>query len=280
MEIKEELNSLLAVFQSKEFEHSYRQQNLDQDKRQAKFILIITAVAIALFIFSDYKLFDHSWMFYKLLIARSLFILFVFILTVSLRKLVDESIFDILILVFILFLSGLVFYINISRPPDYLSHAIADIVVLLAVYFLLPNRFIYQIISASIFTAGNIIIIINFRSSHALLGNNVIIASYLFINILGAVAARQGHSNKRAQFELYISERKLKEEIQIALDEIITLRGIIPICSYCKQIRDDQGYWNQLEGYIQKHSLAKFSHGICPNCSKELYPEIDINEAE
>ena len=60
MEIKEELNSLLAVFKSKEFEHSYRQQNFDQDKRQAKFILIITAVAIALFIFSDYKLFDHS----------------------------------------------------------------------------------------------------------------------------------------------------------------------------------------------------------------------------
>ena len=271
---------MLAVFQSKELEHSYRQQNLDPDKRQAKFILIITAVAIALFIFSDYKLFDHSWMFYKLLIARSLFFLFVFILTASLKKIDNETIFDIFILVFILFLSGLVFYINISRPADYLSHAIADIAVVLAVYFLLPNQFIFQLISASIFTVGNIIIIINYRSSPALLGNHVILVSYLLINILGAIAARQVHINKRLQFELYISERTLKEKYQKALDELVTLRGIIPICSNCKQIRDDQGYWNQLEGYIQKHSLARFSHGICPKCSKKLYPGIDINEAE
>ncbi|CAB1062467.1 hypothetical protein D1BOALGB6SA_7244 [Olavius sp. associated proteobacterium Delta 1] len=174
----------------------------------------------------------------------------------------------------------MVFYINISRPADYLSHAIADIVVLLAVYFLLPNQFIFQLISTNIFTVSNIIIIINYRSSHALLGNNVILVSYLFINILGAIAARQEPINKRAQFELYISERKLKEEYQKALDELVTLRGIIPICSNCKQIRDDQGYWNQLEGYIQKHSLAKFSHGIWPKCSKKLYPGIEVYDPD
>jgi len=97
---------------------------------------------------------------------------------------------------------------------------------------------------------------------------------------LGAIAARQEPINKRAQFELYISERKLKEEYQKALDELVTLRGIIPICSNCKQIRDDQGYWNQLEGYIQKHSLAKFSHGIWPKCSKKLYPGIEVYDPD
>ncbi len=56
-----------------------------------------------------------------------------------------------------------------------------------------------------------------------------------------------------------------------SLDEIKTLKGIVPICAQCKKIRDDKGYWNTLELYIQKHSDASFSHGVCPECSDELY---------
>lgn len=63
--------------------------------------------------------------------------------------------------------------------------------------------------------------------------------------------------------------KKLKE----ALDKIKTLRGLIPICSECKKIRDDQGYWSQVETYIEHHSEAEFSHGICPECMKKLYPK-------
>ena len=55
--------------------------------------------------------------------------------------------------------------------------------------------------------------------------------------------------------------------------EIKRLRGMLPICSSCKKIRDDKGYWNQIEVYVKEHSEAEFSHGICPECLKELYPE-------
>lgn len=61
-------------------------------------------------------------------------------------------------------------------------------------------------------------------------------------------------------------------ELEKALAEIKTLQGILPICAACKKIRDDQGYWQQLEVYISGHSAAEFSHGICPACAKELYP--------
>jgi AmiR/NasT family two-component response regulator len=64
-----------------------------------------------------------------------------------------------------------------------------------------------------------------------------------------------------------------KEELEKALAEINTLRGILPICAHCKKIRDDKGYWNQIESYIHEHSEAQFSHGICPDCAKELYPD-------
>ena len=60
--------------------------------------------------------------------------------------------------------------------------------------------------------------------------------------------------------------------------KIETLSGIVPICSYCKQIRDDKGYWNQVEEYVSKHTEAEFSHGICPDCMGKHYPEYDINK--
>ncbi len=65
----------------------------------------------------------------------------------------------------------------------------------------------------------------------------------------------------------------LIEQLQKALREVKTLKGLIPICASCKNIRDDRGYWEQIETYIKDHSEAEFSHGICPECKKKLYPE-------
>ena len=63
-------------------------------------------------------------------------------------------------------------------------------------------------------------------------------------------------------------------ELRLALEQVKTLRGIIPICAQCKQIRDDKGYWQQVEAYVSTHSEAQFTHGICPNCILELYPTV------
>ena len=64
------------------------------------------------------------------------------------------------------------------------------------------------------------------------------------------------------------------DELQIALQEIKTLQGVIPICGYCKNIRNDKGSWDQLEKYISDHTDARFSHGICPDCLAEVEPEV------
>ena len=71
---------------------------------------------------------------------------------------------------------------------------------------------------------------------------------------------------------------KLVKELQESLKEIKTLRGILPLCSFCKKIRDDKGYWEQVDVYIHKHLQADISHSICPDCAKEHYPDLDIHE--
>ena len=81
-----------------------------------------------------------------------------------------------------------------------------------------------------------------------------------------------------------ITERKLAQEqrdkliaeLQKALSEVKTLRGFLPICANCKNIRNDKGYWEKIETYIHDHSDAEFSHGICPACVKKLYSDHDI----
>jgi hypothetical protein len=76
------------------------------------------------------------------------------------------------------------------------------------------------------------------------------------------------------ELELKITENK-KAEIKLkdTIEKVNLLSGMLPICSYCKKIRDDKGYWEQVEVYIQNHSDAEFSHSLCPECARRLYPD-------
>jgi hypothetical protein len=77
--------------------------------------------------------------------------------------------------------------------------------------------------------------------------------------------------------------RKLQntiKELGKALHEVKTLRGIVPICSFCKKIRNDKGYWDQVEVYVSRHTDADFSHSVCPDCMAKHYPEITVPEGK
>jgi PAS domain S-box-containing protein len=99
-------------------------------------------------------------------------------------------------------------------------------------------------------------------SASAIIKNGKVIGSR---DIVRDITARKREEEKK---------EKLIVELQNALAEIKTLRGILPICSYCKKIRDDGGYWNQVDAYIKKYTEAEFSHGICPKCAKKYFAEL------
>jgi hypothetical protein len=125
----------------------------------------------------------------------------------------------------------------------------------------------------------------------------IIAATFLTALFTIALAFRQRGKRKKAEFRLMEHQlnlektiRKRTEQLHLtnmtlleknkalekALGEIKTLSGLLPICMHCKKIRDDQGYWNQMEAYIQKHSNAKLSHGICRECAEKLYPDMNL----
>ncbi len=102
---------------------------------------------------------------------------------------------------------------------------------------------------------------------------------WIFYNILydepGSEPFILGHALDITDLVTTRKEReKLIHELQRALAKVKTLSGLLPICASCKKIRDDKGYWNQIENYISVHSNAEFSHGMCPECQRRLYPEL------
>lgn len=90
----------------------------------------------------------------------------------------------------------------------------------------------------------------------------------------GAIHASLGITRNITDMKAQEKEKEaLIEELQSALKHVKKLSGLLPICAACKKIRDDSGYWNQIESYISEHSHVVFSHGICPDCSSRLYPD-------
>ncbi|MBI5562116.1 MAG: hypothetical protein HY894_04585 [Deltaproteobacteria bacterium] len=105
-------------------------------------------------------------------------------------------------------------------------------------------------------------------SHHELFMRLMVVMLMLF---LGIISARFIGKRRRAEEE----KERLIGELKDALGKVETLTGLLPICAYCKKVRDDQGYWNRIETYISRHSKAEFTHSICPECGKRVMDEFN-----
>ena len=102
-----------------------------------------------------------------------------------------------------------------------------------------------------------------------------------FLAAVGLVLASVVAGMYRLRVRQHIrAERELQERVTVALADIKTLRGLLPICAWCKKVRDDGGYWNQLEEYVSDHTQAEFSHGICPECRETQYQRASEDGAD
>lgn len=101
--------------------------------------------------------------------------------------------------------------------------------------------------------------------------------THIFLWVIGLVAifVGMGHLKRNDLKRRMVEEEreKLVNELQESLTKVKKLSGLLPICSSCKKIRDDKGYWNQVESYIRNYSEVEFTHGICPDCLRKLYPD-------
>ncbi len=110
---------------------------------------------------------------------------------------------------------------------------------------------------------------------------NVEVHGYPIFNAKGQIIQMIEYAIDMTDLKILWEQREiLIGDLAEALSKVKLLSGFLPICSSCKKIRDDKGYWTQIESYIRDHSEAEFSHGICPECYKKLYPEFNQDHLE
>lgn len=158
-----------------------------------------------------------------------------------------------------------------TRPPDYLGYIALTPLIVLALYTIVPAPPSSLVGAAALETVGKIVAVSGSVVARPTVFNFVL--ALAIAHAIGVTAMWSLHRLSRDEFMALRAEQETRAELEQAAEEIRTLRGILPICSSCKKIRDDEGAWQQMEEYVSERSEAQFSHGICPSCSKELYGE-------
>jgi hypothetical protein len=137
------------------------------------------------------------------------------------------------------------------------------------------------------FTSGAMVLSVCSIFQKIIIGAPLVLKGYLVPALFGGVAGMllgiYISRLKKVQIELKRLNQDLEDkvkqrtaELEKSLAEVKQLNGLLPICSFCKKIRDDEGYWNQIEDYIKAHSDVAFSHSICQECAKKHYPDLDL----
>jgi len=177
---------------------------------------------------------------------------------------------DNIILGWVLYACGAILYIDSTRPGDYSAHLLIDVLTVMFIYLAFRLPLARQMVVASLFSVGVALSVFTTKISAGSPEGLAIGVALLLTNGLGYLISHRWNESARLQFVAFTSERVLRRELEATLAEVRALRGILPICSRCKRIRDEHDCWHAVEVYVREHSDAEFSHSLCPDCS-EVY---------
>jgi hypothetical protein len=267
----DELVPLWRGFASPAVEQQYLEHQLVIDLAQAKLFVIVIGMGVLVFVASDYRFFGATRQFLLLVGVRLLMLAGAAITMGVISKSRTPSTVRRTLLVYSIFVAASSLYIFSTRSASFVGPALVDVALVCIFYFSLPLPWLLQLIPALIATVGYVgLIWPNLpRDSPT---RTALIATLVLANLLGAWSSMLLNYWKRRQFGALRREADLRVRLEQALSEVKTLRGILPICSHCKKVRDDAGYWHQVEAYVQDRTHAAFSHGICPECLVTYYP--------
>ncbi|HYY93144.1 MAG TPA: hypothetical protein VE713_01405 [Pyrinomonadaceae bacterium] len=167
--------------------------------------------------------------------------------------------------------------------PQVKAMEAASLVILIASVLLMLARGIrkllmwYQMFALLLFIEASAAFLLSSPWNHMWWLAHGISAAGFFVLGYAVMRAQQtsgSFSTVYTEVELYATLRARTEELTAALSQVRTLSGLLPICASCKNVRDDHGYWTQIEAFISQHSEAEFSHSMCPPCARKLYPEV------
>lgn len=164
--------------------------------------------------------------------------------------------------------------LNALRPEGSTLPLRTPLFAIAAMYGLLPNTPIRQIGPPLLLSAGMVVLRLTWLTSNVATDPTGDVMIVMVFNIGGFMVARQRRVLEREVGMAWQHERDVRVAAERMASELRTLRGIIPICSFCQKVRTEVGDWQQIGRYVQQHTEAEFSHGICPDCRDLHYPDL------
>ena len=266
------LKFLSYRLQPEDLELRFRRDILPQNKFQ-----VIVIMGFSVFVLAGSALIDLIFLESSIPIlgsvASRLTTLVIFLAGMWILRFQDQvHMFDRIVLVLTLAILTNMIIVDYVMSGAYATIVAWDIISIFVIYLAVPLQLPKQapiLVIFTAFSAGNWLV---FRAPvWTSLETAATIAAYIVINILGIFLSFRNNSARRQQFVLLQNELAAKIKLEKALNEVNQLRGIIPICAACKKVKESEGYWKQVEAYIEDHSDAEFSHGLCEECADKLY---------
>jgi hypothetical protein len=262
-------------FDSTEMESAYQLAELRLDFERAKYVLVLVCLGAVLLLPFDYSIYGNSFQLRVSVVLRtSILALNAFIL-VALRRHLTPKRLEGWMIGLCVSLSLMVLFGYANRPLERMNHPL-NILIILMFAVVLPMRFRLQMITSAAYALASGVILLA-RNPDPFVDTAFSMVAVLTF-ALGFFTARSFHRIRRERFAAHQSEVHVRMELESALVEIKTLRGLLPICSGCKRIRQNDGAWRNIEDYVSANTEAKFTHGICPSCRTRLYPEYSKGE--
>jgi hypothetical protein len=256
--------TFLGVFACASLEATFQKRHQRFDLWLSRVCVIAATMRVALFLFADYGIYGSSNVLPYLFACRCLFVLYSGWVLTQLRQKTAPPLRERVLFTWCVLLGALTVAFSWARPPGYAGMALMTVGLVLSAYCVLPLPLSYQGLLAVAFSLASFGV--------ALLGpmTNVFLVAFggafVMANVLGAVVSWRLHHHRRLLFLGAMHETELRVQLEQALAEVKTLRGVLSICAWCKRIRNESEAWQRVEDYVQAHSDAQFTHGICPQC--------------
>lgn len=162
--------------------------------------------------------------------------------------------------------------IELSRPPDYLLHLGMDVLILMGVYIAIPSVSAQILINTG-YTAILLWMHYTVKEPAYEMAELTVPMTIFLANFIGLLMSALYNRAKRQFYARVEIERQIRQSLEAANQEVDQLSRLVPMCSLCKNVRDDEGFWQGVEKYMESLSGQRVSHGICPGCAKTLYGE-------
>jgi hypothetical protein len=261
---------LLGVFASPAVESAYRLRRLADDRWIWCLLVAAATLRVALFLGVDYQHFGSGATFWPLLASRLVFVAVSLWALLVLRRAVCPAAADRLCFTWAVLLAALTVFAIAARPPDNVGPLFLSCVPVVVIYGVTPLPLARQGLLALTYSAA--VLFVCRRADDEALG--VVSLVYALCNLFGAVMSWRLQRRRREVYLGSLREAELRSGLEQALAEIRTLRGLLCICAWCKRIRDEAQSWETVETYVQNHTHAAFTHGICPECLESKVQEV------